>query len=44
MNLHNFDKAIQEMYEFNKTLDISVEQLYLNRNKLDTTMNKLLDF
>lgn len=31
MNLHNFDKAIQDIYEFNQTLDISIEQLYLNR-------------
>ena len=44
MNLHNFNKAICEIYEFNKTLDISIEQLYLNRNKLDVTLNKLLDF
>jgi hypothetical protein len=44
MNLHNFDKAISEFYEFNHTLDISIEQLYLNRNKLDVTVNKLLDF
>lgn len=44
MNLHNFDKAISEFYEFNHTLDISIEQLYLNRKKLDVTVNKLLDF
>jgi hypothetical protein len=44
MNLHNFDKAIADFYEFNHTLDISIEQLYLNRNKLDVTVNKLLDF
>lgn len=44
MNLHNFDKAVNEFYEFNQTLDISIEQLYLNRKKLDVTMNKLLDF
>jgi hypothetical protein len=44
MNLHNFDKAIGEFYEFNHSLNISIEQLYLNRNKLDATVNKLLDF
>ena len=44
MNLHHFDRAINEIYEFNQTLDVSVEQLYLNRNKLDVTLNKLLDF
>jgi len=44
MNLHNFGRAIEEIYEFNKTLDTSIEQLYINRKKLDTTVNKLLDF
>ena len=31
MNLHNFDKAIQEIFEFDQTWEISIEQLYLNR-------------
>ena len=44
MNLHNFDKAIKEVYEFNQTLDTSIEQLYLNRNKLNSTINKLIEF
>jgi hypothetical protein len=44
MNLHHFDKAIGEIFEFNQSLDTSIEQLYLNRTKLDVTMNKLLEF
>ena len=44
MNLHNFDKAIKEMYEFNQTLETSVEQLYLNREKLNSTINQLIEF
>ena len=31
MNLHNFDKVIQGMLEFDQTCEISIEQLYLNR-------------
>lgn len=31
MNLHNFDKVIQGMFEFDQTCEISIEQLYLNR-------------
>lgn len=44
MNLHNFDKAIKEVYEFNQTLETSIEQLYLNREKLNSTINKLIEF